>query len=120
LGRDFRQEKEEAVMVAMGFAKGEARPCRHPARPGDPVRHGFSANRCHLWNTGGDDSGDNSTRRANQRFAVKLLVKKYSGFQNTQISCISQSSCPPEGRLEIVTDAGQDAMDAEGAEDVGA
>jgi hypothetical protein len=27
---------------------------------------------------------------------------------------------PPEGRLEIVTDAGQDAMDADGAEDEGA
>ena len=33
---------------------------------------------------------------------------------------ISIPSCPTEGRLEIVTDAGQDAVDASGAMDVGA
>src|SRR5476649_461529 len=51
-----------------------------------------------------------TTRRANQfvrRFsAVKPLSQKYSDFQNPQIRFISPPSCPTEGRLENVTDAG--------------
>jgi hypothetical protein len=34
-----------------------------------------------------------------------------------QIRCMFPPSCPTEGRLEIVTDAGQDAVDASGAKD---
>ena len=59
-------------------------------------------------------------RRVVFRVAVKPLLKKYSDLQNTQITFIPMPSCPPEGRLEIVTDAGQDAMDASGAMDGGA
>ena len=59
----------------------------------------------------------NATRRANHRFAVKPLTKKYSDLQKLKISCISISSCPVRGALAIVTDVGQDAVDAEGAED---
>jgi hypothetical protein len=53
-------------------------------------------------------------------FCLQAPCEKYSDFQNTQISCISTLSFPPEGRLEIVTDVGRDAMDADGAEDEGA
>jgi hypothetical protein len=57
--------------------------------------------------------------RANQS-AVKPLSQKYSDLQNTQITFTFIPSCPAEGRLEIVTDAGQDAVDASGALDEGA
>jgi len=40
-------------------------------------------------------------------------LQKYSDFQKTQITFITFPSCPTEGRLEIVTDAGQDAVDAD-------
>jgi hypothetical protein len=46
---------------------------------------------------------------------VQSLVKKYFFFPEMQITPISNPSCSTEGRLEIVTDAGRDAMDAEGA-----
>jgi hypothetical protein len=42
----------------------------------------------------------------------QTLGLKYSDLQKLNISCISISSFPPEGRLKIVTDAGKDAMDA--------
>jgi hypothetical protein len=48
---------------------------------------------------------------------VKPLMKKYSDLQKFKISCISIPSCPVRGALAIVTDVGQDAVDAEGAED---
>jgi hypothetical protein len=71
-----------------------------------------------------DSTHPTATRRANHLSSgfgvVKPFLQKYSDFQKTQISCISIWSCPPEGRLEIVTDAGQDAVDADGAEDEGA
>jgi hypothetical protein len=46
-------------------------------------------------------------------FQNLFLTKSKSRF-------ISIPSCPTEGRLEIVTDAGQDAVDASGAIDEGA
>jgi len=52
--------------------------------------------------------------------SVQPFLQKYSDFQNTQISLYPPPSCPTEGRLEIVTDAGQDAVDASGAKDEGA
>ena len=52
--------------------------------------------------------------------AVQPHNEKYSDFQKTQITFITFPSCPTEGRLEIVTDAGQDAVDARGAKDEGA
>jgi hypothetical protein len=56
-------------------------------------------------------------RVPDRQISVKPLLQKYSAFQNTQITSISMSSCPTEGRLENVTDAGQDAVDAVGAKD---
>jgi hypothetical protein len=47
-------------------------------------------------------------------------LQKYSDFPKTQITLYPRLSCPTEGRLEIVTDAGQDAVDASGAKDEGA
>jgi hypothetical protein len=44
---------------------------------------------------------------------VQPLLKKYSGFQKKQITLAIRPSCPTEGRLEIVADAGQDAVDAD-------
>ena len=52
--------------------------------------------------------------------SVQPLLQKYSDFPKKQITCITLPSYPTEGRLEIVTDAGQDAVDASGAEDEGA
>jgi hypothetical protein len=54
--------------------------------------------------------------KSHHRF-VKPFVQKYSDFQKTQISCISIPSRPPRGALAIVTDAGRDAMDADGVTD---
>ena len=48
-------------------------------------------------------------------WVVQSPLQKYCGSLSTQISSISSPSCPTEGRLEIVTDAGQDAMDAASA-----
>jgi hypothetical protein len=53
------------------------------------------------------------TRRANQQNLVQPPLQKYSDFQKTQISLYPRPSCPTEGRLAIVTDAGQDAVDAD-------
>jgi hypothetical protein len=44
-------------------------------------------------------------------------LQKYSDFPKTQISLYPQPSRPTEGRLAIVTDAGRDAVDADGAKD---
>jgi hypothetical protein len=47
---------------------------------------------------------------------VQSLVQKYSDLQKTQISCTSLVvPSHSEGRLAIVTDAGRDAVDADGA-----
>jgi hypothetical protein len=45
------------------------------------------------------------------------LLQKYSAFPKTQITSISPSSRPIEGRIAIVTNAGRDAVDAGGAAD---
>jgi hypothetical protein len=52
--------------------------------------------------------------------SVQPLLQKYSDFPKAQITLYPWPSCPTEGRLEIVTDAGQDAVDASGAKDEGA
>ena len=61
------------------------------------------------------------TRRANQvrihQIKVQPLREKYSDFPKTQITSIIHASRPTEGRLAIVTDAGRDAVDADGAID---
>jgi hypothetical protein len=44
---------------------------------------------------------------------VQPLSQKYSDFPKEQITCITPPSCLTEGRLAIVTDAGQDAVDAD-------
>jgi hypothetical protein len=46
---------------------------------------------------------------------VKPSPQKYSDFQNNQISLHPLLSRPTEGRFAIVTDAGRDAVDADGA-----
>jgi hypothetical protein len=49
------------------------------------------------------------------RFGDRLVqppLQKYSDFPNTQISFITRPVLSHRGRLEIVTDAGQDAVDA--------
>ena len=43
---------------------------------------------------------------------VQSLLQKYSDFQKTQISAISSTVHPTEGRIASVTDAGLDAVDA--------
>jgi hypothetical protein len=48
-----------------------------------------------------------------------LCAKNILIFRRPKSLVYPLLSCPPEGRLEIVTDVGQDAMDAEGAEDEG-
>ena len=46
------------------------------------------------------------------------ILKKISDFQNRQISCYIRCRLVPlEGRFAIVTDAGRDAVDADGAPD---
>jgi hypothetical protein len=46
---------------------------------------------------------------------VQPLFLKYFHSLLTQITCLLSPSCPTEGRLAIVTNAGQDAVDANGA-----
>jgi hypothetical protein len=50
-------------------------------------------------------------------FPVNPVLQKYSGFQKDQIGCMSFAVPSPKGALAIVTDAGRDAMDADGAFD---
>jgi hypothetical protein len=50
-------------------------------------------------------------------FPVQSHLQKYSASPQTQIKFISPLSRPTEGRLAIVTDAGRDAVDADGAFD---
>jgi hypothetical protein len=52
------------------------------------------------------------SRGINVIWVVQSCLQKYCGSLLTQISSTSSPSCPKEGRLEIVTDAGQDAVDA--------
>jgi hypothetical protein len=49
-----------------------------------------------------------------RQFGVQPLLKKYSAFPKTQITCISTAvPSQSEGRFAIVTDAGRDAVDVE-------
>jgi hypothetical protein len=48
---------------------------------------------------------------------VQPSLQKYFASRFTQIGNISPPSRPTEGRLAIVTDAGRDAVDADGALD---
>jgi hypothetical protein len=47
------------------------------------------------------------------------FIKNFSSFRFMQISFLVPPSTPLEGRIAIVTDAGLDAMDADGATDEG-
>jgi len=47
----------------------------------------------------------------------RLFFKNFSPFRFAQISFIDSAVHPTEGRIAIVTDAGLDAMDADGATD---
>jgi hypothetical protein len=49
--------------------------------------------------------------------AVQPLLKKDSGFPKRQITLKPLRPVPLEGRIAIVTDAGRDAVDADGAKD---
>ena len=51
---------------------------------------------------------------------VQSCPQKYFASPPTQIKSIFARSRPTEGRLAIVTDAGRDAVDADGASDEGA
>ena len=59
-------------------------------------------------------------------WVVQSLLKKYSDFQKLFLTAnpnhlhVRTRPVPHEGRLEIVTNAGQDAVDAGGAKDEGA
>jgi hypothetical protein len=59
-------------------------------------------------------------KRINVICPVQSPLKKYFRFSEMQIRLYDWPSCPTEGRLEIVTDAGQDAVDARSAKDEGA
>src|SRR6266404_1498933 len=48
---------------------------------------------------------------------VKPVLQKYFALPLTQITSKSKTSCPTEGRLAIVTNAGRDAVDAGSARD---
>ena len=48
---------------------------------------------------------------------VQPLLQKYSGFPKKQITLKPLRLVPLEGRIAIVTDAGRDAVDADGAKD---
>jgi hypothetical protein len=52
--------------------------------------------------------------------SVQPLLQKYSDFPKTQIGLYHPPSRSLEGRFAIVTNAGQDAVDAGGAKDEGA
>jgi hypothetical protein len=51
---------------------------------------------------------------------VQPLLKKYSDFPKTQISLYVRRPVPLRGALRNVINAGQDAVDADGAPDEGA
>jgi hypothetical protein len=55
-----------------------------------------------------------ATRRPNHSTPVQPAREKYFRFHLTQITSLFRPSRSSEGRLAIVTDAGRDAVDAEG------
>jgi hypothetical protein len=63
--------------------------------------------------------------RQNEKFScgikailpVQSQLKKYSDFPKRQINLYAPPSHPTEGRIMIVTNAGRDAVDADGATD---
>ena len=59
----------------------------------------------------------NLLSRFNVIWVVQLYRKKYFAFREPQISSILALSHPSEGRLENVTDAGWDAVDATATQD---
>ncbi len=50
-------------------------------------------------------------------WGVQMARQKYSDFRNRESVYIHGHPVPLEGRIAIVTDAGWDAVDAEGASD---
>jgi hypothetical protein len=60
---------------------------------------------------------DKNTNAIKVIWVVQSPIKKYFRSLLTQISCTSPPSRPTEGRFAIVTDAGRDAVDADGAKD---
>jgi hypothetical protein len=50
--------------------------------------------------------------------AVQPRLQKYFASPPTQINFKTPPSCPTEGRIAIVTDAGRDAVDAAASGDV--
>ena len=55
--------------------------------------------------------------RINLIWAVQSHLQKHFRSSFTQIKTITAPSRPTEGRIAIVTNAGRDAMDADGAFD---
>jgi hypothetical protein len=55
----------------------------------------------------------NLLNQINAIWAVQSQTKKYSDFQNSQITCISLAVPPHKGALAIVTDARRDAVDVD-------
>jgi hypothetical protein len=79
--------------TAMGFAK-------RSTHPYDRLPHGCLC----LTGKSVDLVGD---------CPVQPPLQRYFCFSEMQIRLCDLPSCPTEGRLEIVTDAGQDAVDAD-------
>jgi hypothetical protein len=85
-----------------------------PAKAGDPVFRGldYYPKRHGIPDTAfAGMTAVGAARRAKQLNPVQSFAKKYPASLLTQISRLSPASCPTEGRLAIVTDAGQDAVD---------
>ena len=65
----------------------------------------------------GHDGERNLFSRINLFLAVQPILQKYLRSSSTQITSEIPAFRPKEGRIAIVTNAGRDAVDADGAAD---
>jgi hypothetical protein len=65
-------------------------------------------------------AGDELSNRIKLMLLVQSWPQKYFDSLQTQITSLSIAFRPDGGRIAIVTDAGRNAMDADGAADDGA
>jgi hypothetical protein len=119
LGRFPTREKAEEFLASVRHS-GMRHHLAQARNPYSPSGYGFPdvqlhirAHRFAMLRNDDKKAPDGQITGAVCRLPVQPLSQKYSGFPKPQITLISRMSCPTEGRLEIVTDAGQDAVDAD-------
>ena len=66
-----------------------------------------------IWAAAGSRASAKMSNQISLMLPVQSRQKKYSASKSKQINNTCAPSCPARGALAIVTDVGQDAMDAD-------